>query len=195
MDRLASEGVQFDVVFAQAPQTGPSHASLFTGLYPGTHRVSNLIRGDGLAAGLPPAAETLAERFQAAGHETAAFTDGAVLGRAYGLDQGFETFDGRFEGVARKVDKTLAFLQARKSARPLFLFVHTSKTAPSRMWLRASGSSGSTPSYDGPLRAVEEEVRRASQRVRAGASESHDFPESQILLANADRFTDRDVSS
>src|SRR5581483_11223321 len=35
LDRLAREGVRFADATAQAPLTGPSHAALLTGLYPG----------------------------------------------------------------------------------------------------------------------------------------------------------------
>lgn len=33
-DRLAQQGVLFENVVCQAPLTAPSHASIFTGLYP-----------------------------------------------------------------------------------------------------------------------------------------------------------------
>ncbi|MDP2928481.1 MAG: sulfatase-like hydrolase/transferase, partial [Candidatus Omnitrophota bacterium] len=39
IDNLAREGVRFKNVVCQAPLTGPSHASILTGLYPHTHGV------------------------------------------------------------------------------------------------------------------------------------------------------------
>ncbi len=39
IDRLAREGVLFENVYAQAPQTLPNHSSIFTGLYTITHKV------------------------------------------------------------------------------------------------------------------------------------------------------------
>lgn len=37
LDSLAERGVVFGQAMAQAPTTGPSHASIFTGLYPIQH--------------------------------------------------------------------------------------------------------------------------------------------------------------
>src|ERR1700754_3825880 len=39
LDQLASSGVLFENAVAQTPLTAPSHASIFTGLYPTTHKV------------------------------------------------------------------------------------------------------------------------------------------------------------
>jgi arylsulfatase A-like enzyme len=61
---------------------------MLTGLYPLRHGV----RDNGLEA-LPPSAQTLAERAQAAGFETAAFVSSSVLAAPFGLDQGFRVYD------------------------------------------------------------------------------------------------------
>src|SRR5436190_1170706 len=41
IDALAAEGVRFDQVQTAAPLTGPSHATILTGLYPPMHGVRN----------------------------------------------------------------------------------------------------------------------------------------------------------
>ena len=186
LDALAAGGVRFDEAWAQAPNTATSHATLFTGLYPWAHRVANLTSRDHGTAGLPPAFETLAERFAAAGYETAAFTDGGPLGEAWNLCQGFERLEARYEGVAAKVDQALAFLETRDPARPLFLFLHTYQThlpylAPPEWADRFD------PDYDGIL-------RQAAARVRAQRAEGAEVqPDGQLLLADRERFGPRDV--
>ena len=44
--------------------------------------------------------DTLAERFEASGYDTAAFISAFVLDRRFGLDQGFSRYEDRFEPVA-----------------------------------------------------------------------------------------------
>jgi len=129
LDRLAREGVLFEHAYTTAPITLTAHASLLTGLYPLRHGV----RDNGIAT-VAPAAETLAERARAAGAQTAAFVGAVVLDRAFGLDQGFDVYDGptpqREIGhpgerpAAEVVDGALGWLAARDRGRPFFLWLH-----------------------------------------------------------------------
>ncbi|MGB5173373.1 MAG: sulfatase-like hydrolase/transferase, partial [Thermoanaerobaculia bacterium] len=91
--RLAEGGVVFDRAYAVAPITLPSHASILTGLYPPQHGVRN----NGINF-LEEDLETLAETLQGEGFRTGAFVGAAVLGRRYGLGQGFEIYDDRIGG-------------------------------------------------------------------------------------------------
>ena len=61
-DALAAEGVLFTRAWTPTPLTTPAHASVFTGLYPGSHGVRNNGR-----FGLTPGAAMLAEAMKAAG--------------------------------------------------------------------------------------------------------------------------------
>jgi arylsulfatase A-like enzyme/Tfp pilus assembly protein PilF len=92
LDRLAAEGVRFENAFADAPITLPSHASLFTGLYPFEHGVRN--NGN---FHLPDRFETLATVLRKRGYRTAAFVSSFVLDRRYGLARGFDSYDDRME--------------------------------------------------------------------------------------------------
>src|SRR5688572_17352026 len=74
LDRLAREGAVFESAFAPTPITLPSHATLFTGLYPPGHGVR-----DNALFRLGPEAETLAERLGAAGFRTGAVVSAFVL--------------------------------------------------------------------------------------------------------------------
>ena len=91
IDRLAREGVLFENVFAQAPQTLPNHASIFTGLYTITHNV--LSNGQKLE----DRAVTLAEILSSSGYKTGAVVAAAPLIKVFNLTQGFGHYDDEFE--------------------------------------------------------------------------------------------------
>jgi arylsulfatase A-like enzyme len=85
-DALAAESVRFEWAFAQAPQSQPSLATLFSGLYPTTNGLR--APGDSMADD----AETLAEVLKAAGYSTAAYVEGLPGSGDYGLAQGFDSY-------------------------------------------------------------------------------------------------------
>ena len=91
IDRLAREGVLFEDVYAQAPQTLPNHSSIFTGLYTITHNV--LSNGQKLG----DTALTLAEILSASGYKTGAIVAAAPLIKVFNLSQGFGHYDDDFE--------------------------------------------------------------------------------------------------
>jgi choline-sulfatase len=129
LDALAARGVLFEQGMAAVPLTLPSHASILTGQYPGTHGV----RHNGVFV-LPAEAQTLAERFQEAGYATAAVVGAAVLDPEFGLRQGFDVYDaefpkerasaaGFFERPAKDVtDRALAWVAGARA--PFFLWLH-----------------------------------------------------------------------
>jgi arylsulfatase A-like enzyme/tetratricopeptide (TPR) repeat protein len=131
LDRLAREGVRFADATTQAPLTGPAHAALLTGVYPG--RLG--IRDNG-AAPLPRGTATLASVLQKSGYQTAAFVAAFILGKPYGFDQGFDQFDARFDRfdarnklVAERtadqvVSPALEWLGRTRRERPFFAWVH-----------------------------------------------------------------------
>ncbi len=87
VDALAEESTLFRFAIAPAQWSIPSHASLFTGVYPSIHDTtqSNSI----LPEGLP----TLAERLRDAGYHTAAFCNNPLVGVVNnGLRRGFDSF-------------------------------------------------------------------------------------------------------
>jgi arylsulfatase len=85
LDRLASTSLVFDNAISPSPWTLPTVASLFTALYPPTHRVDAGIR-------LAPSLPTLAERLQDAGFTTMGVSASPVVGPLEGFHRGFERF-------------------------------------------------------------------------------------------------------
>jgi arylsulfatase A-like enzyme/Tfp pilus assembly protein PilF len=99
LDRLAREGVRFDVAHAHVPLTLPSHATIMTGLYPGGNGVhdNGSFRFDG-------AKPTLAGRLKSAGYRTGAFVGAFVLDARFGLNAGFDRYDDRVQGDSANLD-------------------------------------------------------------------------------------------
>jgi arylsulfatase A-like enzyme len=124
LDRLAREGAAFRRAYAPAPWTQPSLASLYTGQMPSRHGVQRLF--DQLA----PAHDTLAERMEARGFETAGVTSNELAGARYGFAQGFRHYDespvGGHDAITshRVTDAAIRWLAARRGEKPFFLFVH-----------------------------------------------------------------------
>ena len=89
LDRLVEEGVLFEDAVAPAPITGPSHASMLTGLYPPSHGLrSNVTTQLGEVATLP-------EALAASGYRTGGFVSSYVLLGEFGFARGFHRYDDR----------------------------------------------------------------------------------------------------
>jgi arylsulfatase A-like enzyme/Flp pilus assembly protein TadD len=101
---LAREAVVFDRAYAHAPQTLPSHASMFTGRLPFEHRVR-----DNLGFTLDKDMPTLAEMFRASEYRTGGFVSAYVLRPETGISRGFEVYDATFPPVA--ADRSAAQVQ------------------------------------------------------------------------------------
>ena len=133
IDALARQGVRFENAFTPVPLTLPAHWTLHTGLQPWQHGVVD--NGWTLRESPVP---TLAERFAAAGYDTAAFVAAFVLNRSFGLDRGFARYDdGPAADAAldqllhatasadERVGRALRWLTARSEPRrPFFLWLH-----------------------------------------------------------------------
>jgi arylsulfatase A-like enzyme len=125
IDSLAREGVTFERAYAPMPTTAPSHATIFTSLYPVQHGV----RSNGQQ--LPDGVETLAERLRNGGFVTAGFTSTRAQWVPTGLGRGFDAFHARaiddpevYRRADRTVDAALEWLAACEACERLFLFVH-----------------------------------------------------------------------
>jgi arylsulfatase A-like enzyme/Flp pilus assembly protein TadD len=134
LDSLARQSMVFEQAYSQTPLTVGSHATILSGTYPQTHRVSEF--GSRLAASLP----FLPDLLQARGYHTAAFVGSIALdprnGLAPGFDRGFNLYDAEFQplGAAGKsvsIDRPAAQVATRAIAwlghsgnQPFFLWVH-----------------------------------------------------------------------
>ena len=132
LDSIATSGALFENAVTQTPLTPPSHASIFTGLYPTVHHVRDT---GGFI--LQPSSTTLATILLQHGWDTAAFVSSAVLKKLFGFSQGFNVYDDQMpkpsnsrdvvEDPERRagdtVDRAIHWLDAQ-SGKPYFLWVH-----------------------------------------------------------------------
>lgn len=129
-DALARRGLLFERAYSPTPLTLPAHTSLLTGTWPTAHGVR-----DNSLFSVAPASRTVAEALAERGWRTAAFVGAFVLDARYGLDQGFEVYDGPGRGSAHDdtiaerpagavTDATLAWLSDVALDEPFFLWVH-----------------------------------------------------------------------
>jgi len=90
---LAADGAAFRNALTVSPWTLPSHASMFTGLYPSQHGADNTEAQRRFGRPLTPEALTLAEILRAEGYDTAALTaNHGVMSTSFGLAQGFDVY-------------------------------------------------------------------------------------------------------
>lgn len=143
LDRIAAEGVVYEDAFSAAPWTVPSHASMFTGLYPTSHGCSyerHLWLDDEFV--------TLAEMLRDEGYQTLALNSNLYLPNC-NLLQGFDTMvqlPGRYGSglalqplaavagaparwmdwgaAAAPIQFTKWLAEVRLSDRPFFLFIN-----------------------------------------------------------------------
>jgi arylsulfatase A-like enzyme len=87
LDRFAGQGAVFEQAISPAQWTIPSHASMFTGLYPTAHQVTQSNHT------LGPDRPHLAEVLRSAGYQTIGFCNNPLVGVLNnGFKRGFHTF-------------------------------------------------------------------------------------------------------
>jgi arylsulfatase A-like enzyme/Flp pilus assembly protein TadD len=174
VDGIAHSGVLFENAVTQTPLTPPSHASIFTGLYPTTHHVRDT--GGFILA---PSTTTLATILHQQGWDTAAFISSAVLKKLFGLNQGFAVYDDQMpkpgkghefaEDAERRagdtVDRAVRWLGGQ-SGKPFFLWVHVyDPHAPYNPPAPFSQKYKDSP-YDGEIAYADHELGRLFDAVR-----------------------------
>jgi choline-sulfatase len=121
LDRLAAEGTVVTTALAPAPETGPSHATLFSGRHISTHGMQQ--NGPVPFAMLP-----LADSFRSAGYNTAGIVSSHVLRPSFGWDRGFDHFDAGLRTRDRErggpATSRAAGEWLEQTEEPFFLFVH-----------------------------------------------------------------------
>lgn len=123
IDRLAKESVVFDTAISVHTNTAPAHASILTGLFPGSHGLRR--NGMELKEGIP----TLATLLKQKGYATGGFVSGWTMKKRTLLGRDFDVYDDDFPKGHRKGPKT--WQKARKwlavqvkDRAPFFLFLH-----------------------------------------------------------------------
>jgi arylsulfatase A-like enzyme/Tfp pilus assembly protein PilF len=166
LDALAKQSIVFDRAYAQAPLTVVSHATILSGTYPQTAKVTDF------GAALAPSLPYLPDLLHARGYHTGAFVGSIALdprnGLAPGFDRGFDVYDAgfhppqkgesRYQSVERRGEQVVARANAwlARLQAPFFLWVHlTDPQAP-------YGGS-----YDGAVAAADAAVGKLIAELRA----------------------------
>ena len=179
IDALARKGVLFTQAASPAPLTLPAHSSILTGMYPTYHGV----RVNGNTA-LSQAQHTLAEVLSENGYETGAFIGAFVLDGRWGLNQGFEVYDDRFDlkkykhldlGTVQRpgnevVDAALAWLEGH-TGDPFFAWIHLydphTPYEPPEPFASQHRDRGPRGLYDGEIAFADEQVGRVTSWLQA----------------------------
>ncbi len=128
IDAFAAAATKYRRCVAAAPWTIPTHASLFTGLFPFEHGV-HTYKGpaptpDDLLIPLAPDHTTLAETLRAEGYRTAAFmANSGYLDPVFQLDQGFDVYRIKHVWSAELNELVFDWLDDN-AARPFLLFIN-----------------------------------------------------------------------
>jgi len=125
LDVLAENGIRLHRAYAHIPATGPSHASIFTGLLPPTHGVKRN------AQALDESFSTISEVLSSRGFRTGAVVSLGVMASKFGFGQGFDSYDEAFDRqwfrpADEITDSALAMIGGWPRADRFFAFVHYS---------------------------------------------------------------------
>lgn len=129
IDSIAKKGILFENVYSPVPLTLPAHSSMLTGTIPPNHSTH-----DNMDYRLGQHNITLAEIFKKNGFATGAVISAFVLDSQFGFDQGFDSFNDKFEEESfsshiseRKGDEAtriaIEWLEKHKE-KPFFYFLH-----------------------------------------------------------------------
>jgi arylsulfatase A-like enzyme/Flp pilus assembly protein TadD len=174
LDALARDGVRFDDAVAAAPITGPAHAALFTGKYPGRLGVR-----DNASTPLPADANTLAHVLSSRGFATGGFIGAFILDRPYGFARGFAQFDGGFTRVdsgheanaerrgSLVVDDAIKWIDSLPTDRPFFAWTHLYDPHAAYLPPEPFLSDFAGRPYDGEIAFVDQQVGRLLDALRA----------------------------
>ncbi|MFT5444575.1 MAG: arylsulfatase A-like enzyme [Myxococcota bacterium] len=143
LEALADDAVVMQNFLTTSSWTLPTHASLFTGLFPSSHGAhysneGNVALGDAEGAPqgfgafranrLPEQATTLAETLRGVGYQTYAVGAGPWFKPVFGLDQGFDVYDADFDSLAGRPGDEVSQLAMqyieRAGTKPFFLFLN-----------------------------------------------------------------------
>jgi arylsulfatase A-like enzyme len=200
LDDIAQNGIRFRRAWSTSPWTLPSHASLFTGRYPGHHGahfrsdegsvsldavVANA--GDLFRVGRLPEHEiTLAELLADKGYATAAFVGGPWLAPEFGLLQGYQVQEAEitsYDGVLAEeiTQRAKAWIQGVPKNRPIHLFLNYfdphDPYAPPRAFspdlADLTGRDRALALYDAEIRYMDHEIGNLVDALRAAGRFEH----------------------
>jgi arylsulfatase A-like enzyme len=131
LDAFARENLKASFALTAAPWTPASVASMFTGLYPSSHRMmppnDRIIAKKGLTR-LSDSLKTLPEMLKELGYTTAGVSPNPWINKEFGYTQGFDQFHFIERQPANKIAESgreiLEAWQKQDLKEPFFLYLH-----------------------------------------------------------------------
>ena len=168
IDSLMARGISFTNAISASSWTVPSFMSIFTGLYPSEHRLTNKFAAFSTATAtlsnldaLRPGTRTLAQVFKDAGYATGGFTGDAGVSAKFGYNKGFDAYtdETTFGGFENSEGHALAWLDSLPRGQKFFMFFH-GYDLHGQFNLADPKNARFVPVYDGELVGTKDEEAR-----------------------------------
>jgi len=165
LDRLARQSMVFEQAYSQTPLTVVSHATILSGTYPQTHRVTEF------GARLAPTLPFIPDLLQVRGYQTAAFVGTIALdpknGSAPGFDRGFTLYDTGFRPPQRGLEETSADRPAAQVVARANAWLARDLKQPFFVWVHLNDpQSASAPPYSAAVAAADAAVGKLIGALR-----------------------------
>jgi choline-sulfatase len=165
LDRLARQSMVFEQAYSQTPLTVVSHATILSGTYPQTHRVTEF------GARLAPTLPFIPDLLQVRGYQTAAFVGTIALdpknGLASGFDRGFTLYDAGFRPPQRGLEKTSADRAAAQVVARANAWLARDLKQPFFVWVQLNDpQSASASPYNAAVAAADAAVGKLIAALR-----------------------------
>ncbi|MCU0476643.1 MAG: sulfatase [Anaerolineae bacterium] len=174
LDDFAQTAAVYERAVSAAQWTVPSHASMFTGVYPSAHGLTEAHRA------ISPRIPTVAEHLRDAGYHTVGFCNNPLVGVLnHGLTRGFETFYnyaggainrpferswGALGDAALRRWRTAAKALGNQFAQREWLFRLSLNPRLTPIWTRVINYKGSSPDSIADLTRYLQHHRSTSQQ-------------------------------
>ncbi|MEN8008125.1 MAG: sulfatase [Candidatus Krumholzibacteriota bacterium] len=124
IDQFAANSQVFLSHQASSSRTGPSVASIFTGLFPRSHGVINPLTSFDAKGVLNKDQTTMAEILSAQGYECFGYTANLNASGRFGFAQGFREYQLLITGSATDIRRRAVKVLGESRDRPFFLYLH-----------------------------------------------------------------------
>ena len=157
LDRLAAESIVFEHAYAQAPGSVVSHATVLSGAYPQSTRMSEI--GGTLPSSLP----YLPDLLKSQGYRTAAFVGSIDLdpqnGLAQGFDRGFQTYDAGFRpAIAGDAHPPVTERRGEEVVAHALDWLDHNAQGQFFLWINISNPNATSASYNSAIAAADAAV-------------------------------------
>jgi len=159
IDALAEVSQVFTHHHSTASRTGPSVASIFTGLYPRSHGVVNPFTEYDAKGTLADDQTTLAEILAARGFECSGFIANPNVSGHFGFAQGFETYEYLSSMAAPDINRKAVEKLKTRDNRPFFLYLHYMEPHSPYWAPETYRSLYADPQYHGPITGAHQQLQ------------------------------------